>query len=107
MRLRTRAPLSRTVCDPRSTAPTPEGQLARALPAPRRATGPALFTLFAHEARRFGALETVTLRVRGDDEAGPRHTAPCDFPRELRNDAALTSWLARARTGAPEGEGPR
>ncbi len=72
----------------------PDGEPARIIPAPRRATGPDLLPLFACASDRYGALEGVTLRVRGNDERGPMQTAPCAFD-ERGEDPALSSWIAR------------
>jgi hypothetical protein len=50
--------------------------------------------LLARDAR-FGALETVTLRVCGDDERAPRWIAPYEAPDAPR-DEVLTAWVDRA-----------
>jgi alkyldihydroxyacetonephosphate synthase len=73
----------------------PDGEPARIIPSPRRATGPDLFTLFANGSGRHGHLEGVTLRIRGNDERGPAWFAPCAYD-ERGDDPALTSWVDRA-----------
>ncbi|MEI8259429.1 MAG: FAD-linked oxidase C-terminal domain-containing protein, partial [Deltaproteobacteria bacterium] len=86
-------------------AKLPDGEVARTIPCPRRATGPDLFTLFAHAPEQFGTLDGVTLRVRGRDETGPMYTAPCTF-EERHDDPALSAWLDRAATSPADAIAP-
>ena len=76
------------------TARLPSGGRGGWLPCPRRSTGPDVFPLVLRDAR-FGTLESVTVRVRGDDEGGPAWVAPCDAPATVK-DTALAAWIDRA-----------
>ncbi len=72
----------------------PSGGIARWVPAPRRSAGPDVLTLLVAD-KRFGALESVTLRGRGEDETGPAWTAPYASAPE-RDDPVLGAWIDRA-----------
>jgi alkyldihydroxyacetonephosphate synthase len=76
-------------------ATLPDGAIARSIPAPRRAAGPDLFTLFANGNQRFGSLRSVSLRVRRRDENGPAWFAPVRTTPEPM-DPAIGRWLDRA-----------
>ena len=72
----------------------PTGERMGWIASPRRSTGPDVLPLLARDGR-FGALDSVVLRVRGDDERGPARLAPCEAP-DGAADPALTAWLERA-----------
>lgn len=75
-------------------ARTRDGRLAHLLPAPRRAAGPELWTLFATQPDRWGALESVTLVARRKDRR-PVYTAL--FERApLRTSPNVQRWIERA-----------
>ncbi|MBL8684043.1 MAG: FAD-binding oxidoreductase [Myxococcales bacterium] len=75
-------------------ARTASGARAHLLPAPRRAAGPELFTLFATRPERFGAIETVTLVAHAKDRQ-PEYTAPFEEP-ELATTDNVRAWIDRA-----------
>lgn len=87
-----RDPVDHRVAGWSGTLPT--GERMGWIASPRRSTGPDLLPLLARD-RRFGALESVVLRVRSDDERGPAWVAPCEAP-EGPVDPNLTAWLDRA-----------
>jgi alkyldihydroxyacetonephosphate synthase len=80
------------------TVRLPSGAIAHTLPAPRRAAGPDLFALFAHDDGRLGELRSVTLRVHERNEKLDAWTAPVAHP-ETETDPAISAWLGRVRPG--------
>ncbi|MFO0651818.1 MAG: FAD-binding oxidoreductase [Polyangiales bacterium] len=72
----------------------PTGERMGWIASPRRSTGPDVLPLLARDGR-FGALDGVVLRVRGDDERGPAWLAPCEAP-EGPTDPHLAAWIERA-----------
>ncbi len=75
-------------------ARTRTGERAHLLPAPRRAAGPELFTLFATRPEGFGSLESVTLVAHGKDRQ-PEYTAPFETPDLVTTDN-VHAWIDRA-----------
>jgi alkyldihydroxyacetonephosphate synthase len=74
----------------------PDGAAAWWLPCPRRAAGPDVLSMVLRDSR-FGAIDAVSLRVVGDDEAGPRERAPA-VSLPARRSASLDAWTERAAT---------
>jgi alkyldihydroxyacetonephosphate synthase len=86
------------------TAQMPTRERAGWIAAPRRSTGPDVVSLLACDSR-FGTLESVVLRVHGDNEQARSWIAPCEVHPESQ-DPTLTQWLDRAATEMrrPHGE---
>ncbi|MBL8604482.1 MAG: FAD-binding oxidoreductase [Myxococcales bacterium] len=72
----------------------PTGDAMGWLAAPRRAAGPDLLPLLVHD-RRFGSLDTVTLRLAALDEPAPAYVAPCEAVTGAL-DPTLARWIDRA-----------
>ncbi|MDP3214884.1 MAG: hypothetical protein Q8S73_12320, partial [Deltaproteobacteria bacterium] len=62
--------------------------------APRRSTGPDPLPLVLHDAR-FGAVQALSLRLTGGDEAGPARRPP-GAPGPSTDDPAVRGWIDRA-----------
>lgn len=75
-------------------AKTLDGAHAHLQPAPRRAAGPELWTLFATQPEAWGALESVTLAVRSQDERAP-FTAPFEAS-DWKSTDNVRAWIERA-----------
>lgn len=75
-------------------ATLPDGARAWWLPAPRRSTGPDPLPLLLHDAR-FGAVQSLALRLTGSDETGPARRPP-GTPMGSTDDDAVRGWIDRA-----------
>lgn len=75
-------------------AKTLDGARAHLQPAPRRAVGPELWTLFATQPSAWGTLESVTLAVRSQNEDTP-FTAPFEAS-DCKSTDNVRAWIERA-----------
>jgi len=72
----------------------PSGAPMGWLPCPRRSAGPDVLPLLVHDPR-FGALDTVTLRLYGTTESAPAYVAPVTAP-PTGHSPSVDAWIDRA-----------
>ena len=87
-----RDPVDHVVAGWRATLP--DGAPAWWIPSPRRSTGPDPISLLLNDGR-FGAVQSLTVRMHGDDEVGPARATP-GTPAASVDDGAARAWVDRA-----------